>query len=520
MGIGSSDCARNRRSTTAFPPFHWFVYTSRSAAGIMERPTLTRASRTALAGVVVLLSAPPLIVACRNPSVDGFPASFDQKCPPGFSIHDGKCFRNPGIAGHDGAASSASRDAAMAGSPGQRWDAATGSPGDGPVPRLPDAAGLTDAGGDQTAAPSPPPDAGLPLCSPGACLRASKVATGYEFTCAILMNGSVACWGLNRDGQLGQSSVPYSARPIAVPGVNGATAIAAGYSHACAVVGGGSVRCWGGNSAGQLGSSLGTAGGPFTVTDLGSATAIAAGGRHSCVIVAGGSARCWGDNTSGQLGNDSLTGSAVPVPVANLSGVRALAAGEQHSCAVVGSGSVRCWGSNSWGQLGNGQTNTSLIPSELIGPTEAEAISTNNYQTCTTDRTGSLWCWGMLGSGLSAMPTTPRLIPGLVVDPIIAVGPYHVCAMVDAGSVQCWGSNLRGELGNGKNDAVAAPGDPVVGLKNPVSLAAGGAHSCAVASDGAVYCWGHNNWGQIGSETPDGPFLNSPFPRPVFLTGP
>ena len=80
---------------------------------------------------------------------------------------------------------------------------------------------------------------------------AIKVSPGGGHTCALLSGGSVACWGGNWSGQLGDGSTTFSPLPVAVSGITTATGIAAGRDHTCALLSGGTVWCWGKNQYGQ-----------------------------------------------------------------------------------------------------------------------------------------------------------------------------------------------------------------------------------------------------------------------------
>jgi hypothetical protein len=80
----------------------------------------------------------------------------------------------------------------------------------------------------------------------------------------------------------------------------------------------------------------------------------------------------------------------------------------------------------------------------------------------------------------------------------IAVGSSHTCAVGAMGGVWCWGEGGSGQLGHGSFQGSATP-VPVVGIPEPaVSVAVGGATSCATGETGALYCWGSSASGQIG----------------------
>ena len=171
-----------------------------------------------------------------------------------------------------------------------------------------------------------------------------------------------------------------------------------------------------------------------------------------------GGVKCWGWNQLGQLGNGTTISRATPVDVSGLrSGVRGISAGYMFTCALTGAGGVKCWGDNSNGKLGDGTKITRLTPVDVIG----------------------------LNTGGQA----------------ISVGAWHTCVMMAQAKVKCWGSNGYGELGDGTRLDRRTPVE-TVGLSTAVrGVSVGGGHSCAVLADGAVQCWGWNQYGQLGDGT-------------------
>ncbi len=138
-------------------------------------------------------------------------------------------------------------------------------------------------------------------------------------------------------------------------GISGATAIAAGDNHTCALLAGGSVACWGYNLHGQVGDGT-TADrpSPVTLNGISGATAITAGGWHTCALLTAGSAACWGDNHDGALGDGTTTDRHAPVAVTGITTATAIAAGGRISCALLSGGNVECWGWNWDGGIGDG----------------------------------------------------------------------------------------------------------------------------------------------------------------------
>src|SRR5262249_1382210 len=159
--------------------------------------------------------------------------------------------------------------------------------------------------------------------------------------------GDVACWGLNTDGQSGaptnNRTVGHNPVAGAPAGVTNAVAIAAGGYHTCALIVGGSVQCWGNNKEGELGVGPGgppNSSAPVVVPGIPHAVAVTAGGFHTCIVQAGGQAFCWGLNRDGQLGaNISNPLVLSPVQVQHNSTVGPLtniiAGGGFHTCAIV-----------------------------------------------------------------------------------------------------------------------------------------------------------------------------------------
>ena len=379
----------------------------------------------------------------------------------------------------------------------------------------------------------------------------AAVSAGGSHTCALLGGGSVKCWGWNSNGQLGlgdsnnrgDNADEMGALLPAVALGGRATAVAAGGIHTCALLENGSVKCWGENANGRLGlgdeadrgDDAGEMGSALPAVSLGgTATAVAAGTGHTCALLADGSVKCWGRNEYGQLGlgdaddrGDEAGEMGTSLPAVALGGrATAVSAGNAHTCALLADGTVKCWGRNNSGELGlgdaddrgdeAGEMGTSL-PAVALGGT-ATAVAAGAHHACALLEGGSVKCWGDNSSGQLGQDDTDGRgddanemgtnLPAIALGAAaagISLGSQHSCALLSGGTVKCWGGDDQSQLGQGTFETSVGDQDgemaalAAVALGGTVrTLAAGGAHVCAVLADGRLKCWGDNGQGQLG----------------------
>lgn len=253
-------------------------------------------------------------------------------------------------------------------------------------------------------------------------------------------------------------------------------------------------------------------------------TRLVTGDNHSCVLLADGVVKCWGDNTYGQLGVEEITESLIPVTVSPFGSDRyatEIAAGKNHTCALLNDGSVSCWGHNSFGSLGSGDGGHSTAPINIVGLRLVE-IDAGGFSTCGTDESGKLQCWGanvygQLGIGSATQYfSTPQIVlyQGNVTRLLaVDMGETHACATSQLNETWCWGRNNYGQLGTGDVTSTKVPVKSVLWTngRSTSSVVSGGLHSCALANNNSLNCWGRNSQGQLG----DGSVIENTTPRPV-----
>lgn len=369
----------------------------------------------------------------------------------------------------------------------------------------------------------PTPDGGsassaeaLPvLASPGAPLTGvQSLALGQTHACALLMDGTVRCWGQGDSGQLGDAAtdtwrISYASSN---PGLSHVTRLVAGSSHTCALVAGdlfNEVWCWGRAYAIVDGApgvrSCGSSGvpcypAPTLVTAMYGAQDLVAGAGDTCALIRG-ALRCWGANEYGQFG----AGVRLPSTVI-ASGVRAATLSENHLCARMSDDTVRCAGEDNDGVTGTGAA-TGLTPSPVRavgdagGPLlHAAGIAVGIEGACVVFEDHGAECWGRNLGGVelgtvtivsqSEWPLPVTALEGGENAQIAEIGGGigFACARLVSGVVRCWGFSSEGLVG--------------AGLTGVTMLRVGPDHAC-VLQGGAVRCWGAAHDGQLGVEPRD-----------------
>ncbi len=330
-----------------------------------------------------------------------------------------------------------------------------------------------------------------------------QLARGGGHTLALTSEGKVYSWGYNQFGGLGDSTSIDRLEPVAVNTANGSSAlfgktviaIAAGNAHSLALCSDGSIAAWGYNVYGQIGDAtttdrlspvaVNTASGTSFLFGK-SVTAIAVGSMHNLALCSDGTVAAWGLNSNNHLGDTTYINRSSPVAVNTVAGtsilygktVTALAAGNQHSLALCSDGTVAAWGANNNGQLGDNSTfphsvpvavNTTSGTSAIFGRvvTSLAAGDSHSIALC-SDGTVVAWGannYGQLGDNSGTQRNAPvnvntasgvSALFGKFVT-AIATGYFNSLALCSDGSVTAWGENGNGQVGDNTNIYRSAP---------------------------------------------------------------
>lgn len=367
------------------------------------------------------------------------------------------------------------------------------------------------------------------------------VSAGGFSACGMDAGGVAYCWGARYIGRIpvigGFGSASFRA-PVRIDTSLDFDTLAAGHSHACGLVNG-AAYCWGWGSEGELGQgSFASSAQPVAVAGGYTFTKLAVGQYHTCGLLANGEARCWGANLHAQLGDSTLVDRNAPVPVHGGLRFASISAGPYHTCGLTLDGAAYCWGLNDTKQLGTEAGDTECVsvisintcsltpvPVETGGLVIASIVA-GGYHTCALDAAGAAWCWGQndlgeLGTGAASQGgiIEPQPVAGGHAFSALTSTMTFTCGLTSAGTGWCWGKNDWGQLGSSSATTcytswlTAEPCMPTpvaVGGGTPsfAVLDAGTYFACGYATTGIPYCWGENGDGQLGAG-PDAPFQSS-----------
>lgn len=273
----------------------------------------------------------------------------------------------------------------------------------------------------------------------------------------------------------------------------------------------GSLWLWGYNTYGQLADN--------TTTHKSSPVQTVSGGTSwkqvtqsywsTAAIKTDGSLWVWGRNHTGQLGTNNTTNTSSPVQtIAAGTNWKQVVGGRVHIAAIKTDGTLWTWGSGAIGQLGNNATTSRSSPAQTVsGGTNWKLVSACGYQTGAIKTDGTLWGWGInyqgnLGNNNTTWMSSPVQTISAGTDwKLISCGHYHTGAIKTDGTLWMWGTNSLGALGDNTVTHRSSPVQTVAAGSNWKLIACGFYHTVAIKTDGTLWSWGKNNYGQVGDNT-------------------
>lgn len=344
------------------------------------------------------------------------------------------------------------------------------------------------------------------------------ISAGASHSVALLSGNIVCSWGRGEDGQLGHGDAEDRPTPTQLSTLDGLDiiSITCGADHTTAYSESRmEVYSWGWGDFGRLGhgnsSDLFT---PQPIKALHSLKIrqIACGDSHCLAVTMDGEVQSWGRNQNGQLGLGTTEDSLVPQKIQAFQGVsiKMVAAGAEHTAAVTEDGELYGWGWGRYGNLGLGDRNDRLVPEKVslvkLQGDKMIMVACGWRHTISVSSSGGLYTYGwskygQLGHGDFEDHLTPHKVEALRDSYIslISGGWRHTMALTSDGNLYGWGWNKFGQVGVGDNIDHCSP----VQVKFPheqkvVQISCGWRHTLAVTERQNVFSWGRGTNGQLG----------------------
>lgn len=342
------------------------------------------------------------------------------------------------------------------------------------------------------------------------------VSAGASHSLALLSGNLVVSWGRGEDGQLGHGDAEDRLQPTLISSLEGqkVESVICGSDHSIAYSESDlQVYSWGWGDFGRLGH--GTSSDVFTPQPVKvlqglKIKQIACGDSHCLAVTTNGEVHSWGRNQNGQLGLGSTEDSLIPVKIEAFKGIpiKMIAAGAEHTAAVTENGDLYGWGWGRYGNLGLGDRNDRLIPERVSSSQDQLMVSVacGWRHTITVSSSGNLYTYGwnkygQLGQGDFEDYLVPCRLEALKDCYIsqISGGWRHTMALTSDGELYGWGWNKFGQLGIGDNTDHCSPLKVTFpDEEKVVQVSCGWRHTLAFTERGNLFSWGRGTSGQLG----------------------
>jgi len=323
-------------------------------------------------------------------------------------------------------------------------------------------------------------------------------------------------WGRNNYGQLGTSNLINRSSPVqTISGTSTWAQISSGPEHVGAIKNAGTAWLWGRNNYGQVGdgTTINRSSPVQTISGTSTWGSIATGDMYSGGIKTDGTLWMWGYNGWSQLGDNTFANKSSPVQTIaggfNWKQVSVAGNFGNSTSAVKNDGTLWTWGRNNYGQLGNNTTIEASSPIQTIASgINWKQVSQGSLHTTAVKNDGTLWVWGhndrgQLGDNTNINKSSPiQTVAAGTNWKQVAGGYYFTAAVKTDGTLWTWGANTWGQLGNnGYGTDISSPIQTIAGGTTWTQVTAGFNVSGAIKTDGTLWMWGFNNYGQSGNNT-------------------
>lgn len=321
---------------------------------------------------------------------------------------------------------------------------------------------------------------------------------------------SLYAWGQNAYGNLGTNDKTYKSSPTQIGSLTTwATAANTRGQLFIATQTDGTLWTCGYNGYGELAQgNIVNRSSPTQVGALTNWLKVSGSSNSGFAIKTGGTLWSWGNNDYGEIGQNTGAGARLssPVQIGALSDWSLVANGHYSSFAIKTNGTLWAWGRNNFGQLGVNDGVNKSSPIQVGSGTTWLDVTSGQYFSGAVKTDGTLWTWGrnnvgQLGNDNSVTTSSPAQVGALTNWSRVSCGSQHALALKTDGTIWTWGGNVYGQLGLNDSTNYTNRSSPVqIGSLTTWSKVNAGKnyYSLAIKTDGTLWSWGYNTYGQLG----------------------
>ena len=339
----------------------------------------------------------------------------------------------------------------------------------------------------------------------------------YYVRADYFRSGNLWAWGNNGSGRLGDNTTTNRSSPVqTIASGSNWKSVACGYNHTAAIKTDGTLWTWGSNATyGQLGdNSVTQRNSPVQTVAFGTNwIQVSAGNASTAAIKTDGTLWGWGSGFYGQLGDNTVnTSKSSPVQTITFANNwKQVSISKFHAAAIKTDGTLWCWGSNSYGQLGDNTVIPKSSPVQTIAfGTSWKQVSCGVFYTTAIKTDGTLWNWGkndfgILGDNTTANRSSPVQTVTFGTNWKYIGGSsgnnyFARTAVKTDGTLWCWGSNIYGQLGDNTTTNRSSPVQTIDFGTNWKESHIGHV-ATGIKTDGTLWCWGYGGNGNLGDNT-------------------